>query len=460
MAIASLGMRGSGSFTSVERPKNWRQQILLQFPNGDAPLTAILSKLREQPTDDPEFSWFEKGLPVQRGTIIGASSTLTVAPSNNSSFTSRGTAPGADAALTIAPDGGSAATVSDVSIFKPGHVLYNQTGDEVYLVKKVDRVNNFIIVQTSVGMASGTSLTDITGNTSTGNTAVIIGSGFPEGAAIGTAIAYQPAKYRNFTQIFRTPLWVTRTARKTRLRWDATGPYYEAKREALQIHAVEMERGFFFGERSENTAIGNPDAPLDITGSGTPLRTTRGILRWLPAITTTSTSIHTDISSLNGGAITEAILDGFCEEAFRFGSKEKVGFVGSTALNCLTQLAKNKSTIEVVPQDQVYGMHMVKYLTPFGSLMLVNHPLLSHDPVFRKDLFVVDVDKLTYRYITDTTFLENRQNPGDDASKDEFLTEAGLELHFSGAATDSDSPNSIATPAAHGRLKGISSYGG
>src|SRR5438552_16859031 len=125
--MALLGLRGAGSFTAVERPKNWRQEILLQFPNGDAPLVALLSKLREQPTDDPEFSWFEKGLPIQRGLILGASETLTGAPALNTSIVSTHTA---NMALTVFPDGTSSGNASDVSIFKAGHVLYNQTGDE------------------------------------------------------------------------------------------------------------------------------------------------------------------------------------------------------------------------------------------------------------------------------------------------------------------------------------------
>ena len=51
MAFAVLGMRGTGSYAAGERPENWRQAILLLFPSGDAPLTAILSKMRESPTD-------------------------------------------------------------------------------------------------------------------------------------------------------------------------------------------------------------------------------------------------------------------------------------------------------------------------------------------------------------------------------------------------------------------------
>ena len=47
-----LGMRGTGEFSSDDRPKNYRQTILLLFPNASAPLTAILSKLKDEETDD------------------------------------------------------------------------------------------------------------------------------------------------------------------------------------------------------------------------------------------------------------------------------------------------------------------------------------------------------------------------------------------------------------------------
>jgi hypothetical protein len=95
----------------------------------------------------------------------------------------------------------------------------------------------------------------------------------------------------------------------------------------------------------------------------------------------------------------------------------------------------------------------------------MNHPLMSNDASWRKDAIVLDVAKLTYRYMDDTRFLRNRQSPGDDASKDEWLTEAGLEVHFPGIAPsaavgDPASPSALAAPGAHGRIKGVASYAG
>src|SRR5207247_1905492 len=130
-------------------------------------------------------------------------------------------------------------------------------------------------------------------------------------------------------------------------------------------------------------------------------------------------------------------MDQWLEEVFRFGSSEKLCFAGSTALNVLNQLAKNKMTIQAVPTDRTYGMNLTRYTTPFGDLLLKQHPLMSHNPTWRKDLMVIDVTHLKLRVLDDTTFLRNRQSPGQDASIDEFLTELGLETRFSGRTSDS-----------------------
>lgn len=56
-AIAGLRGTGSGDWGTDERPKNFREMILWRNPNGSAPLTALMAKMRTESTDDPEFAW-------------------------------------------------------------------------------------------------------------------------------------------------------------------------------------------------------------------------------------------------------------------------------------------------------------------------------------------------------------------------------------------------------------------
>ena len=64
MAVA--GLRGTGDWATDERPKNFREMILWRNPNGMAPLTALLSKMKTESTDDPEFAWYEEELNALR----------------------------------------------------------------------------------------------------------------------------------------------------------------------------------------------------------------------------------------------------------------------------------------------------------------------------------------------------------------------------------------------------------
>jgi hypothetical protein len=464
MAVATLGLRGTGTFSADERPQNWRQGILLIFPNGDAPLTALLSKTSEEPTDDPQINWFEKTLPIQRGTILGASIlVLNVQPASPTTVAAAAGTTTSEVALALQPDGGAA---NDVTWLAPGYIVINERTEESYIVDKVDTLNGFAVVRRNIGakFTPAGNLPSIVGNVvGTGDSITVTGYAAQEGAPVGSPVSFSPIRHFNFTEIFRTPLSITRTARRTRLRYDKTGPYMEAKREALQIHSLLLERSLFLGEREEITG-GLTQAQLPILGgvnglsSGNPARTLRGMLNWMPAVSTSNAaaSIHWDIGTAFGGALAEPTFDAWCEEVFRYGSSEKVCWAGSTALNVLNQLAKNKLTITAVPSDRTYGMQFNRYTTPFGDLLVKQHPLLSHNPTYRKDLWVMDLAHIRTRPLDDTTFLRNRQNPGDDASVDEFLTELSVEVRFSGATpTNAGGLPAIAGPAAHGRLKGL-----
>jgi len=447
-------MRGSGTFSADERPQNWRQGILLLFPNGDTPLTGILSKLSEEATDDPLFNWFEKSLGTRRGIIIGAATATGSKPADNADIAAADAT--AEVSITVKPDGGAE---DDLTWLKPGHLLFNQVTEEVYLVIKKNA--DWINIRRDIGNKFASNPA-ITGDTAAGDSIVICGSGFPEGAPVGEVISYSPIRHHNNTQIHRTPLSVTRTARKTKLRTDRTGPYMEAKREALQLHGVELEHSFLFSEREEITSIATGSLSSEISGTSTgkPLRLQRGVINWLPTINTgTAASIHWDVGTAFSGGLSELTFDAWLEELFRYGSFEKLVFAGSTALNVLNQLAKNKLTIQSVPTDQTYGMALQRVITPFGNILLRQHPLMSVDPVWRKDLIAVDPAHLKYRYLDDTRFLRNRQSPGEDASVDEYLTEAGLECRWSGATSDSGGGLAAAAgPAVHGRLKGITQF--
>lgn len=372
---AVLGMRGTGSYaTPDERPKNYRDQILLLYPNS-APLLAMTSKLKSEKTDDPEFKVLTKGLPVQRVIVSGVQ---------------------ADVDVTIETQGVGACTV-----VRAGMSLINERTLEILWVgaDPTAPFNQFTAVR-GKGQVAGTAMVD-------GDGLLIIGNHSPEGAAIPTAVSYSPNVISNYTQIFRDPVAITGTGAATNVRYGK--PKVELKREALETHGMGIEKAFLFGGQVEDTSGAQPE------------RTTKGLLNF----------ISTNILDASGG-FTISSWESLLEGVFKFGSQTKALFAGARLITVANAMARAHTMIEAVPATEAYGVQMNKWLTPFGSVMLINHPLLSNNPTFTSWGFLVDMKYVVYRFLIgrDTDYYENRQNPGDDVVKDEFLSECGLELDF------------------------------
>ncbi len=424
---AFLGMRGTGDWATDQRPKSWRELILFLYPNGMVPLTAILSKMKNEKVTDAEFNWWTKKLPEQAGAVTNV-------------YTNSGLSTLYSTTYPAPPAGAVVGTTIYIKMaelaaseFRVGHQILLRDASDSTL-----DVNAKVTARTLAGASSylTVKLLEADDNsTQTHNLAhadriIVIGNINEEGAAMPNALGYNPVKYNNYTQIFRTPLSITRTARETRLR---TGDAYkEMKREALELHGIEMEKAFLFGLKTENTG----------TVELKPERTTQGIMNFIKAnvpanfndyrLNATYTTKAWDAA---GGG--EAWLDAYLELVFRYGSAEKLALCGSGALLGLNQLARSGAQMKLEPRAAAYGIKITEWITPFGSIYLKTHPLMSQEETARYAMILLEPKNLIYRFITDTTFFgegEAKQaGPGTnsgrkDATNEEFLTECGLEL--------------------------------
>lgn len=373
-----LGLRDTNDFPDDERPKNWREMILREYPrsNQKAPLNALIAGMKREPTDDAEFSWFEKGAPVRQTTI---------------NYT---TGYGTDSTTLV---------VATTTPYRADDLLRVQETDEVMRVT-ADPANSTELV---VERAWGSTAAAITH----ADTVFCIGPAIAEGASLRKSHYVDPNKRYNLTGIFRYPLSLTNTAKAHKLR---TGPAYaQMKREALDEHTIDQERGYIWGVRNE-----------DLTGSE-PKRSTGGILSY----------ITTNVVTCSSGNLTAAVWDAFLKGVFAYGASEKLMFCGNQALLVINQMAESRGTVNLVPNASVYGIAVVKWVTPFGILYIKNHPLFNEITAHSKMGLVIEPRKLVYRPLIgngenrDTKFLKNRQANDADKTEDEFLTEAGLEFH-------------------------------
>jgi hypothetical protein len=84
------------------------------------------------------------------------------------------------------------------------------------------------------------------------------------------------------------------------------------------------------------------------------------------------------------------------------------------------------------PAEMTYGMHLVSIETVHGTLHFKSHPLFTEHPSFEKAMLITDIGNLRYRPLNDrdTVINDNIQANDLDGRKDEWFTEAGLEVRF------------------------------
>ena len=378
---AIAGLRGTGDWGTDERPKNFREYILWRDPNGMAPLTALLSKMGSESTNDPEFSWWEEQLNLTRvqSDATGASATST----------------------SLGLTGGGLDLV-------PGDLLLVEKADaatfdnEIVEVSSVTSDTAIVIKRAQAG----------TSGAATGASAFLtkIGNRFAEGTTSPSVSTRNPTKLSNYCQIFKTAYELTETTKITHAR---TGdPLKNDKKRKAFDHAVAMELAFLFGAKNETTG-----------SNGKPMRTTAGLRRFI----TTNVTVFSTTPTVN--TFLDAVYPVFDYSGSGAGN-ERIVFAGNGALNALNKMVHTNSATRVNYNGKVdaFGMKLMEYQLPQGMLYIRSHPLLNTHARYTNSMFIIDPSALRYRYLRDTKPQDKIQAPDADTHKGQWLTECGLEV--------------------------------
>jgi hypothetical protein len=373
MSDLITGLRHTANINQTRRKYDVSDRISLLQPNK-APLTVLLRKLAKKTTINPIFHWFEDDLQPKWDAV----------------------------------DNTGGYSASDTSIVVDRASLYNtndlvkvpRTG-EVMLVTAVDSATNTLTVQRGIGETDPAALVD-------DDPLVIIGNAHKEGSLAPEAKGTVVETIYNYTQIFRTTVKVTKTQEASEL-YGGSDRMYQRRKKAIE-HAVDIERAFLFGERSE-----------DLTGSE-PRRTTRGVVSFLIGNTDNILDVSSD------GKLSEALLEEFFESLFRYGSSKKVCFASARLISIFNTFGRDKIHMKV--GEDTFGIKVMQYISAHGELQLIKHHLLEGS-VYGKCGIILDLEEdIKYRPLKgrDTMLNIGIQPPDADYYLDEYLTEAGLEL--------------------------------
>lgn len=446
-----LGLLTSQKFSARgDRFENHRRKILHAYPQGGAPLTGLLTMVKEEETTDTKFHWYEKRYKQPRTVTRGAQLTTT-APSDGDD-----TGGSAVGSATLAVGTTYYLKVASTEDLRNGYVieLGGAKRIQLWITEVVPGVADpgllgYVVVKPVRAVAH------VAADTAAGVLVRAIGTAIGEGE-LGQGLKAlgfkRPYAIMNQTEIFRTPFEFSGTVLKEGLKYDSTGPYRERAKDAIIEHMTSIERQILFGRRSTNMR--------DSFTSGQEMREVRtmsGIIEFLELWDAGSVGLDIDGATYNpyafkgqslsddddekriienaSGTVSVDKWNIWTERTSRYHSSrtsDKMVLCGSGVIMAMHKLFRASSDFSVTYGDSMYGLDFTTMQTPFGKYHFLTHPMFNEDPVWRYSALILDVWSLMFRPLTgrDTKLLKNRQNPGDDLRRDEYLTEAGLEFHL------------------------------
>jgi hypothetical protein len=424
---------------------NARRRIFYKFPQGAAPLMALLSLIEPQTTDKAEFAWWEKDFDEQQALTAAIDAT-------NGPFSTTGT----DTPLTAAGWTAAINTIIRVRTEANGtdKFLVNNT---VWIMDVPLAAGGFTqlygqvtsIVATNkmeIRLLQAVGANTLNGDEEANLNILVIGSAYGEGVVNNSGEKWTPPiKPVNYTQILRKKFSFPRTALKPGTDFDKEGIYKDKAKETSLRHMMDMEKAFLFGVKSAYVTT--------IDGDDTIVRTTGGVLYWLaqyeaafsifrggdgvssgPPAVTSDASDDKRIINNAAGTISPKSYAGYLERVFRRTNnraQEKLVLCGSGFLEIVNQMYAGTTTLNSdLPLTATYGMDVVRHRTPHGTVYYKSHPLFNlRGSRFYYDALFLDVHNLIYRPLTDSdTKKVNRSLPNADKRVDEWITECGLEM--------------------------------
>lgn len=396
MAIA--GLRGTGQWPAGYEAQNFRERLLLYYPGGTAPFTALTSQAQKKVTITPEFSCM---------VYVNNSMRLQVNGAHTSTVT------------TITVDSTDPTSITGESYGDPRGL---QVGDVLQVEVTSETPTTQPELLRVTGVLGPTQFTVQRGFAGTTPAAIAndtfllrVGNAQPEGSFMPPPVSRDGVIITNYAQIFRSSFEITGTAMATALALKDESDLKIQRQRMQWEHAEKMEMAFLFGKPWQG-----------VDSSGQVIRTTGGLRSLIPTQNRTILASPVNFQSL-AAAIYPAYQ--FTTQA----GEERVAFVGYAALDAINRMIAEDTNATMMFQGMTkeYGMQFDILRLPFGGrLYLRTHPLMSRHPLYAKSMFIVDFSTVRYRYTPgrDTAPQKDLQPRDKDSYAEGLQTECGLEL--------------------------------
>lgn len=382
--MSTVGIFNSRNFTDSLVKPSFASMITRLMPNGTAPLFGISSALGTETATNVEHGFFSKTMLFPAfalaASITAAATTLTV--------------------------------VSTANLI-PGQVhRFEQTKENVLINQVLSPT------QISVTRGLGGGAAAITLGTGVIPDAFQVGNAFEEASLRPNALALNPVRITNLTQIFRDTWAISETARNIAV--IAGGDTMsENKQDAAILHATNMETALLFGKKSEGTRNGQPFRTMD------GLISIVGNLAYYPS-TYSAPNVFTAATAGTDANMLEDMLDPvFNQTTDPKIANSRILFVGGKAKRVLNTIGMLNGEYKLVDKQTNWGLAFSTLQMARGTFEIVEHPLLNSNPYWAKMAIALDVSTFKLAYLMGRKTQEKSFNEAGTVAQDNGIDAVG-----------------------------------
>jgi hypothetical protein len=343
------------ALTADLQANSFASMITRLMPNGQAPLFGLTSMLATETALQPEHGFFTKTMVFPMVQLNGAI---------------------ADATTAVFP-------VDSSSNILPGMLLRAESTGETVLVNTVPGATT-ITVQRGVGTVAAAAIADDV-------QLYQVGNAFEESSIRPNALAINPVRITNLTQIFRNTWSLSRSAEASQV-IAGESTIAENRQDCAAFHAADIEKAILFGQKSQGQR------------NGQPFRTMDGLLNILSNLTYYPPSYAAANVTAAGNTTNFTQLETALDPVFNQATDPKVGnerilFVGGGAKKVLNNIGRLNATYQLQNGATSYGLQFSEFAIARGRFKMIEHPLLNSNAAWSKYAIAVDMSTFRLAYL-------------------------------------------------------------
>jgi hypothetical protein len=368
----SAGLFNTGIITTDLAAKSFAGMITRMMPNGTAPLFGLTALLSSETAVQIEHGFFTKTMLFPQLTLSAAGQTAT----------------------------DTVFSVTNTTNVLPGMIMRVDTTGENIIINSVISATQ-VSVQRALGSVSAQAI-------AASVNLYQVGNAYEEASIRPNSLIINPVRITNLTQIFRNTWAISDTVRSTLMIAGETN-VAESKQDCAAFHAADIEKGLFFGQKSQGIR------------NGQPFRTMDGLINIVGNISYYPSSYVSPNINTAGGTTNYTQFEGFLDPVFNQATDPKVAnermlFVGGAAKRVINNIGRLNGTYMMVDGATSWGLQFSTVKTARGTFRVVEHPLFNTNSSWAKMAVAVDLSTFNVAYLGDRKTQNKEFNADADAN--------------------------------------------